>query len=204
MLEINAKKRIVKLRQIIRHHRYLYHIENKEEISSCVLDSLKKELFDLEQKFPKLITPDSPTQRVVGSVQKGFKKIKHSTPMLSINDAFSEEDIDDWNKRNFKLLNPAQIENINFYCELKLDGLAIELIYENRVLKTASTRGDSRIGEDVTRNIRTIDAIPLKLRSKKQVLESLKKQGVLNSYKIEKASNSLIVRGEVFISKKRP
>ncbi len=182
MKEKDAQKRIEKLRETINHHRYLYHVLNKEEISSSVLDSLKKELFDLESKFPHLITPDSPTQRVEGKPLKEFEKIKHYRPMLSFQDAFSKEDMYDFEKRIKRITD----EKIDYFCELKVDGLAIELTYEENILINGSTRGDGVVGEDVTQNLKTIEAIPLKLRS----LEG------------EREKKSVVVRGEVFISKK--
>jgi len=175
-----AEKRIDKLREVINHHRYLYHVLDKQEISDSALDSLKKELFDLEQQFPDLVTSDSPTQRIGGEPLKEFKKVKHSVRMTSFNDAFSKEDMQDWEKRFSKLLSEDQKSGIDYYCELKIDGLAIELVYENGILKTGSTRGDGIIGEDITHNLRTIDAIPLKISHKENI----------------------IVRGEVFITKK--
>ena len=174
------KNRIEKLKKTINHHRYLYHVLDKQEISDAALDSLKKELFNLEQQHPEFITEDSPTQRVGGKPLKEFKKIKHSQKMLSFNDAFSKEDMQDWQTRFSKLLTEEEKKEINFYCELKIDGLAIELIYEKGLFKTGATRGDGTIGEDVTQNLKTVEAIPLKIEERK----------------------NLIVRGEVFISKK--
>jgi len=156
-----AKKRIQKLREVINRHRYLYHVEDRQEISDHALDSLKKELFDMEQQFPDLITSDSPTQRVAGKPLKEFKKVKHSERMLSFNDAFSKQDMQDWLERISKLLTEKEKQELDFYCELKIDGLAIELIYENGFLKTGSTRGDGTIGEDITQNLKTVEAIPL-------------------------------------------
>jgi len=187
-----ARKRIEKLKETINYHRYLYHVLDKQEISDSALDSLKKELFDLEQKFPEFITPDSPSQRVGGKPLEEFKKIKHSHPMLSFNDAFSEQDMEDWLERISRFLTEKEKKEIDFYCELKIDGLAIELIYRDGILKTGSTRGDGRIGEDVTQNLKTIEAIPLKLRQPKfEELSFLSQRDKL-----------IIVRGEVFISKK--
>ena len=174
-------QRIKKLRDLINHHRYLYHVLDKQEISDAALDSLKKELFDLEQQFPEFITSDSPTQRIGGQPLKEFKKVTHRERMLSLNDAFSKEDMQEWLARVLKLLPPAKKNQIDFYCELKIDGLAIELEYENGLLKTGSTRGDGSVGEDITQNIKTVESIPLALHTKVP---------------------SLVVRGEVFISKK--
>lgn len=182
MTKQQARQRVKKLKKLISHHRYLYHVLDRQEISDAALDSLKKELFDLEQRFPEFITADSPTQRVGGKPLKKFEKVKHSKPMLSFNDAFSEKDMKDWVERISKLLTKKEKGQISFYCELKIDGLAIELIYKNEVLKIGSTRGDGIIGEDITQNLKTIEAIPLKLR--------------------ESRLDVVIVRGEVFISKK--
>jgi len=170
-----AKKRIEKLKKLINHHRYLYHVLDRQEISEAALDSLKKELFDLEQKYPEFITPDSPTQRVGGKPLEKFEKVRHPLPMLSLNDAFSEKDMEDWLERISKLLTLKEQNQLDFYCEPKLDGLAIELIYENGILKTGSTRGDGIFGEDVTQNLKTIEAIPLKLREIEEVVEELEK-----------------------------
>ncbi len=175
-----TKKRIEKLKEIINHHRYLYHVKDKQEISDSALDSLKKELFDLENQNPEFITQDSPTQRIGGQALKEFKKVKHTQRMLSFNDAFSKEDMQDWQDRFFKLLADREKNIIDYYCELKIDGLAIELIYENGYFVQGSTRGDGMVGEDITQNLKTIQSIPLKINETK----------------------NLIVRGEAFISKK--
>jgi len=162
-----AKQRIEKLKETINRHRYLYHVLDKQEISEAALDSLKKELFYLEQEFPDLVTPDSPTQRVGGKPLDKFKKVKHEIRMLSLNDAFSEEDIHDWYDRLISYLTKqAPDQRISaFWCDLKMDGLAVELKYEDGVLVEGSTRGDGEIGEDVTQNLKTIEAIPLRLTS---------------------------------------
>ncbi|GAI33848.1 unnamed protein product, partial [marine sediment metagenome] len=163
MTKDEAKKRIEKLKKVINHHRYLYHVHDRQEISEAALDSLKKELFDLEKLFPTLLTPDSPTQRIGGKPLEKFEKIRHPEPMFSFNDVFSEDDMKDWLERISKLLTTEEKSEIDFFCELKIDGLAIELIYEQGIFKTGSTRGDGIIGEDVTQNLKTIEAIPLKL-----------------------------------------
>src|SRR3989344_2540810 len=138
MTNSDAQKRMEKLRKLINHHRYLYHVLDRQEISEAALDSLKKELFDLEQEFPELITADSPTQRVGGKPLKEFKKIKHSEQMLSFNDAFDVADMKAWEDRFEKVLSNAKKEG--YYCELKIDGLAIELVYKKGALETGSTR----------------------------------------------------------------
>jgi DNA ligase (NAD+) len=172
------ENRIKQLRELINYYRHLYHTEDKEEISPEALDSLKKELFDLEEKYPQFVTKDSPTQRIGGKPLEYFEKVKRENVMYSFNDAFSREDMDNWEKRNQKLL----LADYSYYCEPKLDGLAIELVYENGILVLGSTRGDGLVGENVTQNIKTIESIPLKLKG---------------DY-----PQRLIVRGEAIISKK--
>ncbi len=172
----NAKKRIEKLKELINHHRYLYHTQDKEEISPEALDSLKKELFDLEQEYPQFVAPDSPTQRIGGKPLDYFEKVKRENIMYSFNDAFSREDMDNWEKRNKKLLSA----NFNYYCEPKLDGLAIELTYEDGILVLGSTRGDGLVGENVTQNIKTIESIPLKLKGNYPQKLIVKGEAIIN------------------------
>jgi DNA ligase (NAD+) len=180
----SAKERIDYLKKTISRHRHLYHVLDRQEISGEALDSLKKELFDLENRYPDLTTLDSPTQRIGGKPLSKFKKVPHETPMLSFNDAFSESDMRDWLKRLENHLGRKISEKEGlFYCELKIDGLAIELVYENGIFSGGSTRGDGKIGEDITQNLKTVEAIPLK----PEKFGKFKK---------------LIVRGEVFVAKK--
>ncbi|MDD4625106.1 MAG: NAD-dependent DNA ligase LigA [Candidatus Paceibacterota bacterium] len=199
-----AKARIGKLKKLINHHRYLYHVLDRQEISPEALDSLKKELFDLEQQFPEFVSPDSPTQRVGGEPLEKFNKIRHSKPMISLNDAFSREDMESWEKRTAKLLDPGEKARVDFFCEPKLDGLAIELVYQNGILQTGSTRGDGLIGEDITQNLKTIEAIPLQLRDPDDVLDGLREKG-LNAVAekfLQTKRIDIIVRGEVVITRK--
>lgn len=180
-----AKIRIENLKKEINHHRYLYHVLDKIEISDAALDSLKHELAELEKQYPNLITPDSPTQRVGGEPLDEFKKVKHRQPILSLQDAFSFEEFLDWEKRNAKLVYPERpratlseqseprrsrggVEGVgnqkfSYFAELKLDGLAIILRYKDGVFEKGITRGNGMVGEDVTRNLKTIESIPLRL-----------------------------------------
>ncbi|MEK7212023.1 MAG: NAD-dependent DNA ligase LigA, partial [Patescibacteria group bacterium] len=201
-----AKERIAKLRKEIDHHRYLYHVLDRVEISDAALDSLKHELYKLEQQFPDLITPDSPTQRVGGEALKQFKKVTHKTPMLSIEDVFSLEEFADWEKRIQKLVPRA---NFDYYAEVKMDGLAVSLIYKDGVFDVGSTRGDGKIGEDVTQNLKTIEAIPLSLRepSEREIDHFLSKYGdeldkKIFERKIKNLSSEVEIRGECFMTKK--
>ncbi|MHB8903794.1 MAG: NAD-dependent DNA ligase LigA [Patescibacteria group bacterium] len=162
MTFLEAQNRIKKLRTEIDYHRYNYNVLDEESISPAALDSLKIELFRLENEYPELITPDSPTQRVAGEPLDKFNKVVHSAPMISLFDAFSEEDMRDWEERNANYLK--RIIREDYYCELKLDGLAINLKYEGGLLIQGATRGDGKTGENVTGNIKTINSIPLRLR----------------------------------------
>lgn len=154
-----AKTRVTKLRAEIEHHRYLYHVLDRQEISDAALDSLKHELAEWERRYPGLVTPDSPTQRVGGEPLPAFAKVRHAAPMLSLTDVFSAEEFAAWAERNRKLVRPLG----TYYGEVKMDGLAVSLVYADGSLSYAATRGDGVVGEDVTENIRTIEAIPLRL-----------------------------------------
>ncbi|MEK7185029.1 MAG: NAD-dependent DNA ligase LigA [Patescibacteria group bacterium] len=162
-------KRLESLRKTIEHHRYLYHVLDKEEISAEALDSLKHELSEIEAAYPELITSDSPSQRVAGAPLDEFKKIPHKVAQWSFNDAFTEADILAFDGRVKKVLATGDggenfAENLEYTAELKIDGLKIVLEYEGGRLKTAATRGDGVIGEDVTANVRTIESVPLVLK----------------------------------------
>jgi len=157
-----AKTRLAKLREEINHHRYNYHVLDREEISADALDSLKHELTQLEQQFPDMITPDSPSQRVAGEPLTQFSQVAHTQPMLSLNDVFSPEELAEWEKRLRRTVGTDAA--LEYFAELKYDGLAVSVRYENGVLVQAATRGNGRIGEDVTANVRTIESVPLRLR----------------------------------------
>jgi DNA ligase (NAD+) len=203
MNKVEVKKRIEKLKQEINHHRYLYHVLDKVEISDEALDSLKKELFNLEQEYPEFIKADSPTQRVGGKALDKFTKVVHDTPMLSLFDAFTEQDMRDWEGRMKRIKDV----NYDYFCELKLDGLAMSLRYENGVFEQGATRGDGKVGEDVTQNLKTIESIPLELRipTEAELKEigfdpSLIKGdgGILDLIE----NGKIIVRGEAIMTKK--
>ncbi len=166
-----AKKRIIQLRKIIDDYRYNYHVLDKSTMSEAAADSLKHELSQLEEQFPDLITPDSPTQKVAGLPLDKFNKITHKIPMISLADVFSSEEINDWWTRIYKLNNNLDQE---FFCDIKMDGLACALVYQDGVLTQAITRGDSKVGEDVTQNVKTIANVPLKLRDSKKYPNFLK------------------------------
>lgn len=160
-----ARQRAQKLRDELDHIRYEYHVLDKEVVSEAAKSSLMHELAQLESQFPEIVTPESPTQRVAGEVLPGFKKVTHKYPGMSLNDIFDNEELKAWEKRVTKLLEQQgkKLEAIDYFTELKIDGLSVYLTYEKGILKTAATRGNGRIGEDVTFNVRTIEAVPLKL-----------------------------------------
>jgi len=181
-----AKKRIEKLKEVINYHRYLYHVKDQQEISQEALDSLKHELWQLEEQYPELIKADSPTQRVAGKPSKGFKKVGHSLQMLSIEDVFSEKELQDWENYLKRLSSSFKEEGIEYFCEPKVDGFAVSLIYKKGIFGIGATRGDGRTGEDVTQNLKTIESIPLRL------------------FRSEFTRfNELEVRGEVYMDKKK-
>jgi len=163
MNNTQAAKRIEKLRDLINDYRYHYHVLDESIMSEAAADSLKHELSQLEAQYPDLITPDSPTQRVAGAPLPGFTQVRHSSRMLSLNDVFNESEIEAWRQRIAKLL-PTGSE-LEYFADIKMDGLACALVYEDGVLTHGITRGDGFVGEDVTANIRTIDSVPLKLRA---------------------------------------
>ncbi len=157
--------RLNKLKQAIEKYRYEYHVLDKSSISPSALDSLKHELVEIESRYPELITPDSPSQRVAGKPLEEFKKIKHKIVQWSFNDAFSREEMEEFDKRVKKFLKQFTNRDLSptYICEHKIDGLKVVLEYKKGILITGGTRGDGEIGEDVTENIKTIESIPLKL-----------------------------------------
>lgn len=156
-----AEKRIAKLRELINDYRYHYHVLDESIMSEAAADSLKHELSELETKYPELITPDSPTQRVAGKALDKFEKVTHEKRMISLADVFSTVEVEEWIHRNEKLIPGGKIEE--FFTDIKMDGLACSLKYKDGIFVQAVTRGDGLIGEDVTLNVKTIQNIPLKI-----------------------------------------
>ena len=160
----DVQARYDRLKKTINRYRTMYHVYDKEEISQQALDSLKHELSEIEEEYPEIIAPDSPSQRVAGKPLPQFKKVRHKVPQWSFNDAFSPEEVREFDARVRRFLKPKfGAVTPNYVCELKIDGLKIVLDYEKGLLKTAATRGDGVVGEDVTHNIRTIESVPLSL-----------------------------------------
>lgn len=160
-----ASKRIKKLRELINEYRFEYHVNDKSIMSEAAADSLKHELSELETAYPELITPDSPTQRVAGAPSKKFASVEHSQRMLSLNDVFDEAELVAWEQRIKKLL--PEDTKPEYFVDLKMDGFACALVYEDGTLTRAITRGDGFVGEDVTLNVRTLESVPLTLRAVK-------------------------------------
>lgn len=175
-MNTDIETRIKELRDLLNYHSHKYYVEDKPELSDFEYDKLLRELKNLEEERPDLITPDSPTQRVGGKPLEGFEKVVHAVQMQSLADVFSEEELIAFDNRVRDTLN----ENYEYVVEKKIDGLSVSLIYEDGVFVRGATRGDGMVGEDVTQNLRTIKSIPLVLKKKVPLLE---------------------VRGEVFISR---
>jgi DNA ligase (NAD+) len=192
MDKVEAKDRIEKLRKTIEKHRHDYHVLDKQSISDAALDSIKHELYKIEQEHPSLITPDSPTQRVGGEPLSKFVKVTHTHRMLSMEDVFNREEIESWLKR-IKKLNKSKIE---FFCMPKLDGLAVSLIYENGILTQAATRGNGSVGENVTQNIKTIDSIPLKLKGDVPAKVEVRGEIYLSVKEFEKLNKAQVKEGK--------
>jgi len=151
-------KKIEALREKIRYHEYRYYVLDSPEISDTQFDQLMNELKKLEKDNPELVTPDSPTQRVGGKPAEGFPKVVHSRPMLSLDNAYNEQELRDWDRR---VRESAGNEKLEYVCELKLDGMSMALTYQGGHLLKGATRGDGTIGEDVTSNVRTMRSVPL-------------------------------------------
>src|SRR5580700_9682976 len=166
----DVEKKMEALRENIRHHEYLYHVLDNPEISDLEFDKLMQQLKDLESEHPTLVTPDSPTQRVGGKPREGFVKVRHSSPMLSLDNTYSEEELRDWERRVHELTGRSEVD---YVCELKLDGMSLALVYTDGRLERGITRGDGTVGEDVTLNVRTVRSIPLSVSKDK-----LKKAGI--------------------------
>jgi len=168
-LENINKDRIIELKKLIDNANYFYYTLDKPQIEDALYDSLYKELIDIENKFPELKTEDSPTNRLGGEISEGFKKIIHSIPLYSLDNAFNLNELNNWISKVKRILNDKdyQLLRKNFLvAELKIDGNAIALKYENGLLKNAATRGDGKEGEDITNNVKRIKSVPLKLRLK--------------------------------------
>src|SRR6202790_3050998 len=172
----DIEKKMEALREKIRHHEYLYHVLDNPEISDLEFDKLMQQLKDLESEHPTLVTPDSPTQRVGGKPREGFVKVRHSMPMLSLDNTYSEDELRAWERRVHELTGRSEVD---YVCELKLDGMSLALVYEDGQLARGVTRGDGSVGEDVTLNVRTVRSVPLSIPK-----EKLKKAGIPPDFEV--------------------
>src|SRR5258708_4661182 len=172
----DLEKKIEALREKIRHHEHLYYVLDQPEISDAEFDALMRQLQQLEAEHPTLITPDSPTQRVGGKPREGFVKMRHSSPMLSLDNTYSEEELRAWERRVHEL---SGRKDVDYVCELKLDGMSLALVYEDGHLVRGITRGDGMVGEDVTLNVRTVRSVPLSIPR-----EKLKKAGIPADFEV--------------------
>jgi DNA ligase (NAD+) len=171
-----VEKKIEALREKIRSHEYLYYVLDQPEISDAEFDKLMRDLKDLEVAHPELLTADSPTQRVGGKPREGFLKVRHSSPMLSLDNTYNEDELRDWERRVHELTGRVDVD---YVCELKLDGMSLALIYEGGKLVRGITRGDGSVGEDVTLNVRTVRSIPLSISK-----EQLEKAGIPADFEV--------------------
>src|ERR1700758_1443615 len=172
----DAEKKIEALREKIRHHEYQYFVLDTPEISDQEFDKLTQQLKDLEAENPSLITPDSPTQRVGGKPREGFVKVRHSSAMLSLDNTYSEDELRGWERRVHEL---SGRKDVDYVCELKLDGMSLSLGYDDAHLVRGITRGDGTVGEDVTLNVRTVRSIPLSIPK-----EKLRKAGIPPDFEV--------------------
>lgn len=199
-----AGERIAKLRREINYHRYRYHVLDRQEISDAALDALKHELAKLEEQFPEFLTPDSPSQRVAGKPLVKFRKVAHRARMTSLTDAFSADELRAWEERVRKIL-PR--ERFSYFVEAKGDGFAVSLTYRKGIFAVGATRGDGMIGEDVTENLKTIEAVPLALAEPGELDREASLRNMLKAFpRVRKAigrmPEELEVRGEVYMTKK--
>jgi DNA ligase (NAD+) len=172
----DLQRKIETLREKIRHHEHLYYVLDQPEISDAEFDKLMEQLQQLEAEHPTLITPDSPTQRVGGKPREGFIKVRHSSPMLSLDNTYNEEELRAWERRVHELTGR---KDVDYVCELKLDGMSLSLGYDDGRLVRGITRGDGTVGEDVTLNVRTVRSVPLSI-----LKEKLKKPGIPADFEV--------------------
>jgi DNA ligase (NAD+) len=172
----DASAKVEALRDSIRHHEHLYYVLDQPEISDLEFDRLMQQLKDLEAEHPELITPDSPTQRVGGKPREGFGKVRHSSPMLSLDNTYNEDELRGWERRVHDLTGRSEVE---YVCELKLDGMSLSVGYHDGQLERGITRGDGTTGEDVTLNVRTVHSIPLSIDKAR-----LKKAGIPSDFEV--------------------
>lgn len=187
-----AQRRVEELRVQLGRHDYLYHVLDAPEVSDAEYDELSNELKRLEARFPELVTPDSPTQRVGARASELFAPVEHLAPMLSLDNSFSREELEAWGKR----LERAVGKDVDFVCELKIDGIAVSLVYERGLLVRGATRGDGRVGEDITANLRTIRQIPGRLQGDAPATLEIRGEVYLPVSVFQRLNEEMVARGE--------
>ncbi|UFJ41032.1 NAD-dependent DNA ligase LigA [Brevibacillus humidisoli] len=198
MDRLTAERKIEELRQQIERHNRLYHVEDRPEITDQEYDQLMRELRDLEDLYPDLVTSDSPTQRVGGEPLPHFEKVEHKVPMLSLGNAFDEADLRDFDRR---VRQGVGEQPVRYVCELKIDGLAVSLRYENGLFVQGATRGDGQTGEDITQNLKTIRSIPLRLS--KPVTIEVRGEAFMPKPAFEKLNQEREAKGEPLFANPR-
>src|SRR3954453_2796623 len=189
----SVPKQVALLRDELRRHEHLYYVLDKPEISDADYDQLMRRLQKLESQHPELITPDSPTQRVGGKPREGFVKVTHSSPMLSLDNALNEAELRAWDQR---VREGLRGESVVYVAELKLDGLSMATHYRDGQFVQAVTRGDGRVGEDVTENARTIRSLPLKLAGANWPAPEARGQGIMNRHGFERLNAEREMAGQ--------
>lgn len=193
----DIEKRVAELNKLLHEYGHAYYVQDKPIVSDAVYDQLLHELIALEKENPSLIYPDSPTQRVGGAAVEGFRKVTHTYPMLSLSNAFNEADLRDFDRK----IRQAIGDDFSYVCELKIDGLAISLRYENGVFVQGATRGDGVVGEDITTNLKTIRAIPLRL--KEPVTIEVRGEAYMPKKSFEALNNARAQKGEELFANPR-
>lgn len=201
LVDTKIIKQAEKLTKAIREHNYRYYVLDAPTIPDSEYDRMFRQLQDLEAKYPELKTPDSPTQRIGAAPLKSFKQVQHAMPMLSLENAFTEEELQAFDKRIRDRLKTDQI--IEYACEPKLDGLAISLLYEDGVLVQAATRGDGTTGEDVTQNVKTIKSVPLHLRNNYPKILEVRGEVVMSKAGFNKLNQTAAKKGEKIFANPR-
>src|SRR5437773_5915690 len=180
-----ATKEIEHLREVLRHHEHLYYVLDQPGITDAEYDALMRKLSDLEAEHPELIAPDSPTQRVGGKPREGFVKVRHSSAMLSLDNALNEAELREFDRRVRDLLKDAPYQ---YVAELKMDGLSMAARYRDGYFEQAITRGDGLVGEDVTENARTVRSLPLRVRSNLPAFE-VRGEAIMNRRAFERLND---------------
>lgn len=203
--ENKVAKRIRELADEIRHHDFRYYVLDDPQISDAAYDALYRELEELEARYPELRTPDSPTQRVGGRVLEKFGKLNHRVPMLSLGNALTEAEFLEFDARAHRVLDLPESETLEYFVELKFDGMSINLTYEDGVLVSAATRGDGEVGEDVTQNIRTIRSVPIRLQTKRAPPKLIEVRGevVLPIKDFERLNEEQLKKGQKLFANPR-